>query len=136
MTNEITYSTSGDLKINELLDLFEHSGYFPFKDKNDTERLREMFDNANLVVSAWHRGKIIGISRALTDFCYCCYLSDLAVRDDYKGSGIGKKLVELTKEKAGERCKLILHSNADAEGFYQKIGMKKINSAYAIQRDF
>lgn len=95
-----------------------------------------MFANANLVVSAWHKDKLIGISRCLSDYCYCCYLSDLAVHDDYKGLGIGKQLVKLSKEVAGEECKLILHSNEEARGFYDRIGMKKIDSAFIIQRSF
>ncbi|WP_394341971.1 hypothetical protein [Spirosoma pollinicola] len=47
----------------------------------------------------------MGIAPSLTDFCYCCYLSDLVVRDDYKEQGIGRELVRLTKYHAGEGCK-------------------------------
>lgn len=132
----ITYRYDGIPELKDLLLLFENSGYFPIKDKSDTKRIMEMFNNASLVVSAWHGKKLVGISRCLSDFSYCCYLSDLAVHEDYKENGIGRQLVELSKEIPGERCKLILHSNPQAEGFYAKIGMKKIDSAYIIQRSF
>ncbi|MEN7551893.1 GNAT family N-acetyltransferase [Rapidithrix thailandica] len=118
-----------------LIDLFNHSDYFPIKEKHDTKRIAKMFEKANLVISAWHNETLVGISRSLTDFCYCCYLSDLAVRDDYKRKGIGKKLVELTKEKAGDQCKLILQSSPGAMEFYTSIGMDRIDSAFIIQRE-
>lgn len=41
-------------------------------------RLQRMIDNADIMISAWDRDKLVGIARALTDFSYCCYLSDLA----------------------------------------------------------
>ena len=123
-------------KLEDVLDLFNNSGYFPIEDKNDTSRIIEMFKNANLLVTAWHDDKLVGISRAITDFCYCCYLSDLVVHDDYKKSGIGKQLVKISKDVAGERCKLILQSNASAESFYEKIGMQRVDSAFIIQRDY
>lgn len=37
----------------------------------------------DIVITAWDGGKIVGIARALTDYAYCCYLSDLAVDTDY-----------------------------------------------------
>ena len=78
---------------------------------------------------------MIGLSRVISDFCYCCYLSDLCVNNDCKKRGIGHKLVELTKEKAGKDCKLILQSSPDAIEFYKKIGMKQIDSAFIIPRE-
>ncbi|WP_157816175.1 GNAT family N-acetyltransferase [Spirosoma pollinicola] len=76
----------------------------------------------------------MGIARSLTDFCYCCYLSDLVVRDDYKEQGIGRELVRLTKYHAGEGCKLILPSSPEAVGFYTKTGMEPITTAFIIRR--
>lgn len=46
---------------------------------NDLSRIKTMFENANLIMSAWDGDQLVGLCRALTDFSYCCYLSDLAV---------------------------------------------------------
>ncbi len=119
-----------------IISFFNDSDYFPIEDRSDVARIKKMFENANLVITAWDQEKLVGIVRSLTDFCYCCYLSDLAVRNDYKGKGIGKRLVELTKEKVGDQCKLILHSSPHAIDFYIKIGMKRIDSAFIIQRSY
>lgn len=43
-----------------------------------------MYKNSNLIVSAWLNNELIGISRSITDFCYACYLSDLAVKREYQ----------------------------------------------------
>ena len=133
---KITYKTDFVPQVEEIVDLFHHSGYFPIEDKSDAERIKKMFENADIIVSAWDGEKLVGLARSLTDFCYCCYLSDLCVADDYKVKGIGRELVMLTKEKAGERCKLVLQSSEIALKFYERIGMERIDSAFIIQRKY
>jgi predicted N-acetyltransferase YhbS len=100
----------------------------------DKERIAQMYANSNLVVTAWDGDKLVGVARSLTDFCYCCYLSDLAVRMDYQKLGIGKKLIELTKEKVGEQTTLILLSAPLAMEYYPKIGLDSFNNGFIIKR--
>lgn len=95
-----------------------------------------MHNNANIVVTAWDENKLIGVARSISDFCYCCYLSDLCVRNEYKLKGIGQELVKITKQIAGGECKLILQSSPNAIGFYVSIGMEQINSAFIIQLNY
>ena len=64
----------------------------------DKERIQKMFDNSNLIVTAWDNYLLVGVSRSITDWVWACYLSDLAVRHDYKKEGIGRQLINLTKE--------------------------------------
>ncbi|QNL51798.1 GNAT family N-acetyltransferase [Olivibacter sp. SDN3] len=45
----------------------------------------------------------------------------------HRNSKIGKELVRLTKEKAGNECKLILQLSESATGFYESIGMEMID---------
>lgn len=120
--------------VDTIMGFFHDSDYFPIRDKQDADRIDRMFRNADLLVTAWDGDKLVGIARSLTDFCYCCYLSDLAVRNGYKQQGIGKRLVEMTKEKAGDACKLILQSSPIAMDFYARIGMQRIDSAFIIPR--
>ena len=67
-----------------------------------------MLQHANLLCTAWDEEELVGIARSITDFEYCCYLSDLAVDKEYQKKGIGKKLVELTRSKLGRSAKLVL----------------------------
>ncbi|RXH58142.1 Protein export cytoplasm protein SecA ATPase RNA helicase [Granulicella sibirica] len=97
-------------------------------------RLDKMLREADLIVTARLDIKLIGISRAITDFCYCCYLSDLAVDVDHQRKGIGKKLIEKTHEAAGVNTALVLVAAPAAEGYYPKIGMKHVSSCWMIPR--
>lgn len=132
----ITYTINQPPVAEEVIALFNEADYFPIKDKTDTVRIQKMISNASLVVAAWDTDKLVGIARSLCDYSYCCYLSDICVRNDYKGLGIGQSLIQLTKKTAGPQCKLILHSNPAAIPFYTRIGMQQIDAAFIIQRDY
>jgi len=93
-----------------------------------------MFANANLVITAWDGDQLIGVARSLTDFCWCCYLADLAVRNEYKGRKIGKRLIDLTKERVGEQSMLLLLSVPAAMEYYPKVGLQKVNNGFIINR--
>ena len=94
---EITYKTDTIPDIEEILDLYNCSDYFPIEDKSNTERIVKMHRNSNIVATAWDEDKLVGLARSISDFCYCCYLSDLCVRDKYKRKGIGQELIKITK---------------------------------------
>lgn len=129
---EITYSTKVTPNTQQVIDLYESSGLN--RPTKDFDRIKKMYDNSNLIVTAWDDDKLIGVSRSLTDFCYACYLSDLAIHGDYQKSGIGKKLVDLTKEAMGEETTLILLSAPTAMEYYPKIGMNVISNGFIIPR--
>jgi len=101
---------------------------------NDLARIAKMYANSNLVVTAWNGNELVGISRSLTDFCYCCYLSDLAVKKEYQKLGIGKKLIALTKELIGEQSMLLLLSAPAAMDYYPKTGFEKVENGFTIKR--
>jgi len=77
-----------------------------------------MLDHANLLVTAWSGDRLIGVARSVTDFHFCCYLSDLAVAVDFQRQGIGKELMRLTQAELGPRCTLILLSAPAAVDYY------------------
>jgi predicted N-acetyltransferase YhbS len=93
-----------------------------------------MLDNSNLIISAWDGNKLVGIARALTDFNYCCYLSDLAVDRDYQNLGIGKKLVARLKSELSDQVAILLLAAQTATEYYPKLGFEKANNAWIILR--
>ena len=101
---------------------------------NEPARLEKMLLHADVVVTARDAGRLVGVSRAITDFAYCCYLSDLAVDAAYQNQGIGKRLVAETRRAAGERSNLVLIAAPAAEGYYPRIGMKHVDSCWLIPR--
>ena len=100
----------------------------------DLPRLETMLRQADLVVTARSAGHLVGISRALTDFAFCCYLSDLAVDVAFQHQGIGKRLIAETHRAAGPITSLILVAAPAAEGYYPKIGLQAVKSAWVIPR--
>ena len=68
-------------------------------------------------------GLLVGISRAITDFHYCTYLSDLAVDEDWQRRGIGRELIKRTHEAAGVHTTLILLSAPKAQTYYPHVGL-------------
>ncbi len=116
----------------DIVDLYDSSGIN--RPTTDQARIAEMYKNSNLIVTAWDGNLLVGIARALTDFCYCCYLSDLAIRKDYQKSGVGKRLIDLTKEKIGEQTMLLLLSAPGAMLYYPKVGFEKVDNGFIIKR--
>lgn len=93
-----------------------------------------MFANSNLVLSAWSDGKLVGVCRALTDFSYCCYLSDLAVDRDFQKQGIGIELLRRVQAEIGEEVTLILLSAPGAMTYYPKLAFSKIENGFIVNR--
>ena len=111
------------------------SGLAARRPVDNAERLARMLQNSNLIVIAADQGKIIGIARSVTDFSYCCYLSDLAVNKNYQGRGIGKRLIQKTREHAGPESMCLLLSAPDAMPFYKAIGMAQPDNAFLYPRE-
>jgi predicted N-acetyltransferase YhbS len=131
---QIVYSLELDLSAKEFRDVLVASTLAERRPADDPERLERMLRNADIVVTARDGKQLVGLSRAITDFAYCCYLSDLAVDVAYQHQGIGKRLIEETRARAGDRATLILVSAPAAEAYYPKIGMKHVASCWAIPR--
>jgi len=118
--------------IEDIIDLYDSADLE--RPLDDVERIGKMYANSNLIITAWHEDKLVGISRSLTDFSYCCYISDLAVRQEYKCGGVGKKLIQLTKEVVGENSNLLLLSAPAAMDYYPKVGFEKVENGFIIKR--
>jgi predicted N-acetyltransferase YhbS len=93
--------------------------------------MRRMLDQADLVITAWDGDTMVGISRSVTDWVYCTYLSDLAVRSSHQSQGVGRELVRLTR-RATPQASLILLAAPKAAGYYPKIGMTRHESAWML----
>lgn len=139
MTCEIVYAVEMDLSPAEFIDVLVRSTLGERRPIHDAEAISNMLRHASLIVTArlvdnGKQGKLVGVSRALTDFGYCTYLSDLAVDEAFQKQGIGKKLIQLTHEKAGLNTSLILLAAPKAREYYPKIGMQNHDSCWYTPR--
>jgi predicted N-acetyltransferase YhbS len=92
-----------------------------------------MIDNASLTITAWHGERLVGISRSLTDFTYVAYLADLAVDSEYQRRGIGKRLIQETKQRLGAECMIVLLAAPKANEYYPKIGFEHNPRAWILK---
>ena len=129
----ISYRTGNNLNLDDVIDLYRASTLGLRRPIDDRDRMQRMIRNANLVITAWDGDLLVGISRSVSDFAYCTYLSDLAVRLSHQRRGIGKELVRLTKLESGPKTTVILLSAPKAVDYYPHIGFTQHPSAWTLR---
>jgi len=130
----IAYAVEPELSAEEFRAVLIASTLGQRRPVDDLPRLDKMLRNADIIVTARDGGQLVGVSRAISDFAYCCYLSDLAVHAAYQRQGFGKRLIEETHAKAGDNATLILVAAPAAETYYPRIGMQQHKSCWIIPR--
>lgn len=128
----IRYQITPDLSSEAFIDILNRSTLGERRPVDDLECLESMLKNADIIVTAIADDTIVGVARAVTDFSYCCYLSDLAVDESFQHQGIGKMLIRKIREQLGSKCKLILLSAPAAVDYYPKIGFTQHPSAWVL----
>ena len=128
----IRYSHEDPITVAQFRDLLIRSTLGERRPIHDEAALAAMLEHANLLVTAWNGDQLIGAARSLTDFSFCCYLSDLAVDTAHQRLGIGKTLIERLRAQLQPSCKLILLSAPAATEYYPKIGFARHESAWIL----
>lgn len=128
----ITYSNSKEVTADQLSEVFKSSGII--RPSDDFERLTRMLEGANTLWTAWDGAALVGVARAMTDFSYVCYLSDLAVAKPYQRQGIGKTLVAKLSQDLGDEVSVVLLAAPAAMGFYPQLGFERHKGAYIVPR--
>ncbi|HEV7138998.1 MAG TPA: GNAT family N-acetyltransferase [Steroidobacteraceae bacterium] len=130
----INYSIEPDLSAEEFRAVLIASTLGERRPVDDLPRLEKMLRQADVIATARDGRRLVGVSRAVTDFSYCCYLSDLAVDAAYQRQGIGKRLIAETHKTAGELTSLVLVAAPGAESYYPRIGMQQRPACWTIRR--
>jgi predicted N-acetyltransferase YhbS len=131
----IRYKTGNDVHLDALIELYHASTLGERRPVDNRERMASMLRHANLVVTAWDGDQLVGVSRALSDFSFVTYLSDLAVRRSHQKQGIGKELIRRTQDLGGKDAKLILLAAPAAEQYYPHIGFTRHPQAWLLGPD-
>lgn len=130
----ITYHVGEKLSSAEFIDVLERSGLAERRPVAEPARVAKMLEHGNLMITARDGKTLIGVARSLTDFAFCCYLSDLAVDRAYQKQGIGKELIERTRDAAGPDSMVLLLSAPSAMSYYPRVGMPKVDNAFMHAR--
>jgi len=132
--NEVVYQIEPDLNVEDFLEVLQRSTLAERRPVDEPETIRAMLAHADILVTARVGGRIVGVSRAITDFSYCAYLSDLAVDLAYQRQGIGRELIRRTHEAAGPGTTLILLAAPGARTYYPHVGMVAHDSCWIRPR--
>lgn len=132
---DIEFALEPQLEAQEFIDVLRRSTLAERRPVDHLPTIAGMLAHADVIATARSSsGLLVGISRAITDFNFCTYLSDLAVDVAYQGRGIGRELIRQTHLAAGLKTSLILLAAPKAETYYPHIGMLRHTSCWRIDR--
>ncbi len=120
------------MSVAQLREIYSASGLV--RPVADAARIRKMRDGANLWVTAWDGGLLVGVTRALTDGAFCCYVSDVGVRREYQKRGIGREMLRRLHARLGDEVMVLLLANPKARDYYGKVGYHRVDNAWKISR--
>jgi predicted N-acetyltransferase YhbS len=128
----IEYRIGNHLDLDQVIELYRASTLGERRPVDDRARMEGMIRHANLVVTAWDGDLLVGISRALSDYAYVTYLSDLAVRVSHQRQGVGKELIRVTQRVGGPSTGIVLLAAPKAVEYYPHIGFVRHESAWIL----
>jgi len=126
----LTYALEPNLTPAAFIDILVRSTLAERRPVDRDEVIQKMLAQADIIVTARADYRLVGVSRALTDFAYCTYLSDLAVDEAFQRRGIGRELIRRTHQAAGLHTNLILLAAPKARSYYPHIGMENHDSCW------
>lgn len=122
MDIKLQYSITTD----EFLEMVESVGWKTYTKK----QVEKALQNTMYMVKATVDDKLAGIGRVVGDCSIVCMLTDICVKPEFQGQGIGlkitlelKKLIEQNVAD-GEKMQIELTPTAGNEAFYEKAGFK------------
>ncbi len=130
----VVYSQEPDLDVAEFIDVLARSTLGDRRPLDDVPRMDQMLRQADLILTARVAGKLVGVARALTDFCFAIYLADLAVDVEFQGRQIGRTLLHRSHAAAGPQTQLILLAAPQARTYYPHIGLEQHDSCWTLAR--
>ena len=83
----VVYALEPHLDPPEFIDVLVRSTLAGRRPVHDAEAIQGMLKNSDVILTARVDGLLVGVSRAITDFHYCTYLSDLAVDETFQRQG-------------------------------------------------
>ncbi|MGA2434732.1 MAG: GNAT family N-acetyltransferase [Bryobacteraceae bacterium] len=129
----IEYRLGSKLDAHKVISLYEASALAEHRPIRNPERMASMLERANLVVTAWDGEMLIGILRALSDFAFVTYVSDVAVHTEYQRRGIGKELIRIAQREGGPNAHIVLLATPKNAEYYQHIGFTLHSSAWILR---
>lgn len=95
---------------------------------------KRAFEASHTTVFVYHSEILVGFGRALSDGEYQAAIYDVAVHPSDQGKGVGKLIIQSILKRI-PKCNIILYASPGKEGFYQKLGFRKMKTGMALFKD-
>jgi len=81
--------------------------------------------NSEPVITVWDTGLLIGFARGTSDGIYRATIWDVVVHPDYRGAGLGRKLVQtVLSHPRMSRVERVYLMTTHQQSFYERIGFE------------
>lgn len=121
------HSDYANANIDEINEVYSSVGWT----KHTNEIIRKVFEASNVIALVTVNGRIIGIGRAMTYGVFNSAIYDVVVHRDFQKQGIAKKIMDFLLNKLSNVSCVHLISTTGNEGFYRKLGFKKLKTGMA-----
>ena len=128
---DIEYAVERNVDPGEVRSLWISSGFIDYVPDFDWAGLPTLLENSNLIVVARHRGRMVGMTRSVTDFTLFCGLVDMMVDPEFQRRGIARELARRTRDAAGCNVWLSAIVPDSASGFYEKAGFVRVENGWS-----
>jgi N-acetylglutamate synthase-like GNAT family acetyltransferase len=97
------------------------------------EDLGTAIANSEPVITIWDEARLIGFARATSDGIYRATIWDVVIHPDYRGAGLGSKLVEtVLSHKSVRWVERVYLMTTHQQEFYEKIGFQANSSTTMV----
>lgn len=121
-----------DIDWNDMADVYRRA---PLGNKSAKE-LSVVFANSRFkCFVSDENGRLVGAGRAIADGCDCSYICDVAIVPEHQGKGLGRQIMKYLLKCSEGYMKIIIFASPGKEGFYRKLGFRKMNTAMAVFRN-
>lgn len=115
----------------QLQELFRQGAFWAQERK--IEDLEVAVTNSEPVISVWETNQLIGFARATSDGIYRATIWDVVVHPDYRGVGLGRKLVEtVLSHPRMNRVERVYLTTTYQQSFYERIGFERNSSTTMV----
>ena len=118
----VTFSEQRDITLEQILPLYQANGW---SSAQKPQALHQALLNSHGLVSAWDDNTLIGIGNAISDGFLVVYYPHLLVHPTHQGQGIGKRIMEILKQRYQAMHMHMLVADNDAIAFYEKCGFTR-----------
>jgi ribosomal protein S18 acetylase RimI-like enzyme len=101
--------------------------------ERNTEDLNIAIENSEPVISVWDNQKLVGFARATSDGIYRATIWDVVIHPEYRGAGLGRKLVEtVLSHPRMNRVERVYLTTTHQQSFYERIGFETNSSTTMV----